>query len=176
MLAGLAKPGICRMPPGFCATVVSAASKAASSALAAKYERSLRLIGLPPSPAAPTFLSRSFKLLHVCHRRRRFHRRDRNAYRTDQSPPEIVSRVNRRTVCSKSTANPLPLVVRSAQAPGCLRRAANCSEPDRTRKSTIPKRQFWDREAAFYLSSQTSSMRAPLEMLLTMIVSPFTHG
>ena len=25
-----------------------------------------------------------------------------------------------------------------------------------------------------YLSSQTSSMRAPLEMLLTMIVSPFT--
>jgi len=27
-----------------------------------------------------------------------------------------------------------------------------------------------------YLSSQTSSMRAPLEMLLTMIVSPFTRG
>jgi hypothetical protein len=27
-----------------------------------------------------------------------------------------------------------------------------------------------------YLSSQTSSMRAPLEMLLTMIVKPFTHG
>ena len=27
-----------------------------------------------------------------------------------------------------------------------------------------------------YLSSQTSSMRAPLKTLLTMIVSPFTYG
>ena len=32
------------------------------------------------------------------------------------------------------------------------------------------------RRAPCYLSSQTSSMRAPLKMLLTMTVNPFTRG
>ena len=36
--------------------------------------------------------------------------------------------------------------------------------------------QLLARPANHYLSSQTSSIRAPLEMLLTMIVSPFTQG
>src|SRR6516165_5356643 len=37
MLAGLAKPGICRMPPGFCANAGPANSAAASSAPAITY-------------------------------------------------------------------------------------------------------------------------------------------
>jgi len=55
MLAGLAKPGICRIPPGFCANAAPATSDDASKALAAKHDRSRRIIGLPPSPALHAF-------------------------------------------------------------------------------------------------------------------------
>jgi hypothetical protein len=44
MLAGLAKPGICRMPPGFCANAAVATSRAASSGLAARHDRGLPII------------------------------------------------------------------------------------------------------------------------------------
>jgi len=53
MLAGLAKSGICKMPPGFWANAVPARRGATSSPPAAKYTRSLRIIGrCPPSASA----------------------------------------------------------------------------------------------------------------------------
>jgi hypothetical protein len=62
MLAGLAKPGICKMPPDFCANEVSVASKAASSVLAITYNRTtLLIIALPPSPMRPLSRSQLFR-------------------------------------------------------------------------------------------------------------------
>src|SRR5215472_13605858 len=46
MLAGLAKPGICRMPPGFCADAVAATNDAAASRPAAQAARSPRVISV----------------------------------------------------------------------------------------------------------------------------------
>ena len=51
MLAGLAKSGICKMPPDFCANAVPV-RRGATSSPAAKYTRSLRIIGRRP-PSAP---------------------------------------------------------------------------------------------------------------------------
>jgi len=57
MLAGLAKPGICKMPLAFCASAVLAASEAANSPPAAKQARSRRIIGVALPRRAPELRS-----------------------------------------------------------------------------------------------------------------------
>src|SRR6516164_5746800 len=102
MLAGLANPGICRMPPGFCANAVPATSAAASSAPTITDDRSLPVIGRHPSLLSPHAAAEVITGPVAPATRK-----------GDKLPPEIVMKVNSCCICSKSAANALPLVASS---------------------------------------------------------------
>jgi hypothetical protein len=107
MLAGLAKPGICRIPPGFCADAGSATAAANPSPSAARPRRSPRIISVASLAAARFPVG--------------YHLSDRSAYLEDREAmaellprgvllPKLVSIMTGRCTCSKSAAKLLALV------------------------------------------------------------------
>src|ERR1700730_9317606 len=107
MLAGLAKSGICKMPPGFCARAGPTKATAKPNPPAAKKTRNARVVGIP-APCCRAFPEG-------------YHLSDRAAYREAGAAmvgfprcgvllPERVSIIAARCTCSGSAAGALLLV------------------------------------------------------------------